>query len=62
MMIIRAALAVVLALLAAPLAAEAQQPTKIARIGYLTTADVSTIPLSFAKTASDSVDGRPVLL
>jgi putative ABC transport system substrate-binding protein len=43
MMIIRAALAVVLAL-AAPLAAEAQQPTKIARIGYLTTADVSTIP------------------
>jgi putative tryptophan/tyrosine transport system substrate-binding protein len=44
MMIIRAALAVVLALLAAPLAAEAQQPTKIARIGYLTTADVSTIP------------------
>jgi putative tryptophan/tyrosine transport system substrate-binding protein len=43
-MIIRAALAVVLALLAAPLAAEAQQPTKIARIGYLTTADVSTIP------------------
>ena len=37
MMIVRAALTVVLALslLAAPLAAEAQQPGKVARIGFL---------------------------
>ena len=31
-------------LLAAPLAAEAQEATKIARIGYLTTADLATAP------------------
>jgi hypothetical protein len=51
-----------IALLGAPLAAEAQEPTKIARIGYLTTADVSTAPHhlreSFLKGLVTSVTSR----
>jgi hypothetical protein len=31
-------------LVAAPFAADAQQAAKIARIGYLTTADLATVP------------------
>jgi hypothetical protein len=40
--------------LAAPIGAEAQQPTKIARIGYLTTADVATALLKGLLTSVTS--------
>jgi putative ABC transport system substrate-binding protein len=52
----------------APLATEAQQPTKIARIGYLTTADVTTAPHhlreSFLKGLRDLgyVEGRNLVI
>src|SRR5206468_2393469 len=42
MRLIGLAVVLVLSLILVPLAAEAQPPTKIARIGYLTTADVAT--------------------
>jgi putative tryptophan/tyrosine transport system substrate-binding protein len=54
--------------LAAPLAAEAQQPTKIVRIGYLTTADVVTAPPhlreAFVKGLRDLgyVEGRNLVI
>ena len=36
----------------APLAAGAQQPAKIVRIGYLTTADVATAPTTCERLSS----------
>jgi putative ABC transport system substrate-binding protein len=51
-------------LLAAPLAAEAQSPGKIARIGYLTTAQASDVDKAFRQRLRDLgyVEGRNVVI
>jgi putative ABC transport system substrate-binding protein len=68
MRLIGLAVVLVLSLILVPLAAEAQPPTKIARIGYLTNADVATAPHhlreAFLKGLGDLgyVEGRNLVI